>query len=152
MKTDRIEFGPMIEEIFTDLMPLAEKNEISLSSVGDASMIGNDSLIYRMLFNLTENAIKYNRTGGFVRVSVTNQGNNIVIRISDSGHGIPEEYRRIIFQPFFRVDKSRSRDFGGAGLGLSLVWEITKLHDGRVWVEKSSDEGTTISVSFPKTT
>ena len=105
-----------------------------------------------MLFNLTENAIKYNRTGGFVRVSVTNQGNNIVIRISDSGHGIPEEYRRIIFQPFFRVDKSRSRDFGGAGLGLSLVWEITNLHDGRVWVEKSSDEGTTISVSFPKTT
>lgn len=151
-KTDRIEFGPMIEEIFTDLMPFAEKSKISLSSVGDASMIGNDALIYRMLFNLTENAIKYNRMGGFVRVSVTNQGNNIVIRISDSGHGIPEEYRRIIFQPFFRVDKSRSRDFGGAGLGLSLVWEITNLHDGRVWVEKSSDEGTTISVSFPKTT
>lgn len=147
---DRIQLGPMIEEIFTDLLPLAEQRKILLEREGDASMTGSDTLIYRMLFNLTENAIKYNRPGGRVRVSVTCEPKRLLIRIADEGPGIPEQYRRSIFQPFFRVDKSRSREYGGAGLGLSLVWEIASLHGGSVRVQKSSDEGTTIVAEFPR--
>ncbi len=106
-------------------------------------------LIYRLLFNLTENAVKYNRLGGSVRVELTQEQEKCIIRVSDTGCGIPEEYQRSIFQPFFRVDKSRSREYGGAGLGLSLVWEIADLHGGSVWVEESSDKGTTIAVELP---
>ena len=92
---------------------------------------------------------KYNRPGGSVRVSVTQELEKLLLRVSDTGCGIPEEYQRSIFQPFFRVDKSRSREYGGAGLGLSLVWEIADLHGGSVWVEKSSEKGTTIAVELP---
>ena len=99
--------------------------------------------------NLTENAVKYNRPGGSVRVCVTQKTEKLLICVSDTGYGIPEEYRRSIFQPFFRVDKSRSREYGGAGLGLSLVWEFANLHGGSVWVEESSDKGTTIAVELP---
>ena len=148
-RDDRIELSPMIEEIFTDLEPLAEQNEITLAHDGDGVLTGSDTLIYRLLFNLTENAVKYNRTGGSVRVSVTKEARNIMIRVSDTGRGIPEEYRSNIFQPFFRVDKSRSREYGGVGLGLSLVWEIADLHGGEVWVEDSSDRGTTFAVCLP---
>ena len=112
-------------------------------------MIGSDALIYRLLFNLTENAVKYNRHGGSVRVTVSQESEKLLIRVSDTGRGIPEEFQRSIFQPFFRVDKSRSREYGGAGLGLSLVWEIAELHGGSVRVTKSSDRGTTISVELP---
>lgn len=147
-RSDRIELSPMIEEIFTDLEPLAEKNAITLEHDGDGTLTGSDTLIYRLIFNLTENAVKYNRAGGSVRVSVTNEAENILIRVSDTGYGIPEEYRRSIFQPFFRVDKSRSREYGGAGLGLSLVWEIAALHGGEVWVEPS-ERGTTFAVRLP---
>ncbi len=149
-RSDRIELSPMIEEIFTDLEPLAEKNGITLEHDGDGILTGSDTLIYRLIFNLTENAVKYNRAGGSVRVSVTNEAENILIRVSDTGYGIPEEYRRSIFQPFFRVDKSRSREYGGAGLGLSLVWEIATLHGGEVWVEESSERGTTFAVRLAK--
>ena len=148
-RDDCIELGPMIEEIFTDLEPLAEQNGITLTHEGDGIVTGSDTLLYRLLFNLTENAVKYNRAGGRVRVSVSNENEKILIRISDTGCGIPEEYRRSIFQPFFRVDKSRSREYGGAGLGLSLVWEIAALHGGEVWVEDSSDRGTTFAVRLP---
>ena len=106
-------------------------------------------LIYRLLFNLTENVVKYNHPDGSVQVTVSQEPEKLLIRVSDTGCGIPEEYQRSIFQPFFRVDKSRSREYGGAGLGLSLVWEIANLHDGSVRVEESSDRGTTIAVELP---
>ena len=147
--TDRIELGPMAEEILTDLAPLAEKKGIALVCDGDGVMTGSDTLIYRLLFNLTENAIRYNRPNGTVRISIAEEETQIVVRVADSGCGIPEEYRRSIFQPFFRVDKSRSRAYGGVGLGLSLVWEIARLHGGEVLVEKSTEKGTTMAVRFP---
>ena len=147
--TDHIELGPMIDEIFADLAPLAEKNNITLERDGDGVMTGSDTLIYRLLFNLTENAIKYNRPGGSVRLSVTPEPEKLLIRVADTGRGIPEHFQRSVFQPFFRVDKSRSREYGGVGLGLSLVWEIVKLHGGTVCVENSSEAGTTVAVSLP---
>ena len=148
-RNEQIQLAPMIEEIFTDLAPLAEKDGISLEVEGDGVMTGSDALIYRLLFNLTENAVKYNRPGGSVRISVTQEPEKLLIRVSDTGCGIPDEFQRSIFQPFFRVDKSRSREYGGVGLGLSLVWEIANLHGGSVWVEKSSEKGTTIAVDLP---
>ena len=147
--TDHIELGPMIDEIFADLAPLAEKNNVMLEREGDGTMTGSDTLIYRLLFNLAENAIKYNRPGGSVRLSVTPEPEKLLIRVADTGPGIPERFQRSIFQPFFRVDKSRSREYGGVGLGLSLVWEIVKLHGGTVCVENSSEAGTTVAVSLP---
>ena len=148
-RNERIQLAPMIEEIFTDLAPLSDKLGVTLTAEGDGIMTGSDALIYRLIFNLTENAVKYNRPGGSVWVCVTQKTEKLLICVSDTGYGIPEEYRRSIFQPFFRVDKSRSREYGGAGLGLSLVWEIAELHGGSVRVTKSSDRGTTISVELP---
>ena len=148
-RNERIQLAPMIEEIFTDLAPLSDKRGVTLTAEGDGIMTGSDALIYRLIFNLTENAVKYNRQGGSVWVSVTQEPEKLLLRVSDTGCGIPEEYQRSIFQPFFRVDKSRSREYGGAGLGLSLVWEIADLHGGSVWVEKSSEKGTTIAVGLP---
>ena len=148
-RNERIQLAPMIEEIFTDLAPLSDKRGVTLTAEGDGIMTGSDALIYRLIFNLTENAVKYNRQGGSVRVSVTQEPEKLLLRVSDTGCGIPEEYQRSIFQPFFRVDKSRSREYGGAGLGLSLVWEIAELHGGSVWVEESSEKGTTIAVGMP---
>ena len=148
-RNERIQLAPMIEEIFTDLALLSDKRGVTLTAEGDGIMTGSDALIYRLIFNLTENAVKYNRPGGSVRVSVTQEPEKLLLRVSDTGCGIPEEHQRSIFQPFFRVDKSRSREYGGAGLGLSLVWEIANLHGGSVWVEESSDKGTTIAVGLP---
>ena len=148
-RNERIQLAPMVEEIFTDLAPLTDKRGITLTADGDGVMTGSDALIYRLLFNLTENAVKYNRPGGSVRVCVTQEPKKLRIRVSDTGCGIPEKYQQSIFQPFFRVDKSRSRVYGGAGLGLSLAWEIANLHGGYIWVEKSSEKGTTIAVELP---
>lgn len=147
---DRIELEPLLEELCTDLTPLAEKQNIELRYEGNAMLIGSDTLIYRLLFNLTENAIRYNRPNGSVRLTVREEASCIEIRVADSGTGIPAQYRESIFQPFFRVDKSRSRRYGGAGLGLALVREIALLHDAEIRVEESSDEGTTMAIHFPK--
>ena len=149
-RTDRIDLAPMVEEVLVDLTPLAQKNGITLTQTGEnVQFIGSDVLLYRLLFNLTENAIKYNRTGGSVEVSVEQEGGQAAIRVRDTGPGIAEEYRDSIFQPFFRVDKSRSRAMGGVGLGLALVQEIVRLHGGTVRVEQSADTGTTILVTLP---
>lgn len=147
---DVIELAPMFEEVFADLAPLAEKRGITLECDGDGTIIGSDTLIYRMLFNLTENAIRYNRPNESVRASVSEQDGQIFIRVRDNGNGIPEQYRESIFQPFFRVDKSRSREYGGVGLGLSLVREIALLHGGRVLAEESTENGTVMLVILPK--
>ena len=148
-RNERIRLAPMIEEIFTDLAPLSDKCGVTLTAEGDGIMTGSDALIYRLIFNLTENAVKYNRPGGSVQVSVAQEPEKLLIRVSDNGCGIPEEYQQSIFQPFFRVDKSRSREYGGAGLGLSLVWEIADIHGGSVRVEESSKNGTVIAAEFP---
>ena len=148
-RNERIQLAPMIEEIFTDLAPLSDKLGVTLTAEGDGIMTGSDALIYRLIFNLTENAVKYNRPGGSVRVCITQEPEKLRIRVSDTGCGIPEKYQQSIFQPFFRVDKSRSREYGGAGLGLSLAWEIANLHGGYVWVEASSEKGSTIAVELP---
>ena len=147
---DRIELAPMREEIITDLEPIAEKQGIAINYDGNGTMIGSDTLIYRLIFNLTENAIRYNRANAQVHISVCDNGDKISIRVRDNGHGIPEQYRESIFQPFFRIDKSRSRAHGGVGLGLSLVWEIVLLHKGAIKIEESSDNGTVMLVTLPK--
>lgn len=147
---DVIELAPMFEEVFADLAPLAEKRGITLECDGDGTIIGSDTLIYRMLFNLTENAIRYNRPNESVRACVSERNGQIFIRVRDNGNGIPEQYRESIFQPFFRVDKSRSREYGGVGLGLALVREIALLHGGRVLAEESTENGTVMLVILPK--
>lgn len=147
---DVIELAPMFEEVFADLAPLAEKRGITLECDGDGTIIGSDTLIYRMLFNLTENAIRYNRPNESVRACVSERDGQIFIRVRDNGNGIPEQYRESVFQPFFRVDKSRSREYGGVGLGLALVREIALLHGGRVLAEESTENGTVMLVILPK--
>lgn len=146
---DVIELAPMFEEFFADLAPLAEKRGITLECDGDGTIIGSDTLIYRMLFNLTENAIRYNRPNESVRACVSERNGQIFIRVRDNGNGIPEQYRESVFQPFFRVDKSRSREYGGVGLGLALVREIALLHGGRVLAEESTENGTVMLVILP---
>lgn len=146
---DRIELAPMFEEVLADLAPLAEAKDVSLERSGDALLIGSDTLMYRLVFNLVENAIRYSRPGTAVRVSACEEGGRVVLRIEDSGPGIPNQFRKSVFQPFFRVDSSRSREYGGVGLGLSLVWEIAALHSGAVEVEASSADGTVMRVELP---
>ena len=149
-RTDRIQLAPMIEEVLADLSPLAEKSGVTLSQSGDDLWItGSDVLVYRAIFNLVENGVKYNCPGGSVCVAVSRRGQKAVIEVKDTGCGIPENFRESVFQPFFRVDKSRSREKGGVGLGLSLVWEIAHLHGGDVRVRESSKTGTVIELTLP---
>lgn len=149
-RSERIELAPLVEEIITDLTPLASQNDITMEQDCDNVVItGSDALIYRLVFNLIENAVKYNRRGGSVSVSVHKENNVVVVRVSDTGCGIPEEYRESIFQPFFRVDKSRSRQMGGVGLGLALVHEIAVLHGGSVRAEPGNKSGTVFIVTLP---
>ena len=149
-RNDVILLSPMIDEVFADLAPLAERNGISLSREGEnITVVGSDMLLCRMFSNLVENAVKYNHPGGMVKVDVQQRDRQAVIHVADTGRGIPQEFWQSIFQPFFRVDKSLSRELGGAGLGLPLVWEIARLHGGRVWVEESTGSGSVLAVTFP---
>ena len=149
-RSDHIALAPLADEILADLTPLAQQNGVSLrAKCDDVCIIGSDALIYRLLFNLVENGIKYNRPGGSVTVSIHQEEAMAVLHVSDTGMGIPPEYRDSVFQPFFRIDKSRSRKMGGVGLGLALVREIAVLHGGSVAVESSSDCGTTFRVTLP---
>ena len=149
-RNDRIQLAPMIEEVLADLSPLAEKSGVTLSQSGeDLWITGSDVLVYRAIFNLVENGVKYNCPGGSVCVAVSRRGQKAVIEVKDTGCGIPEDFRESVFQPFFRVDKSRSREKGGVGLGLSLVWEIAHLHGGDVRVRESGESGTAIELTLP---
>ena len=149
-RSDHIALAPLADEILADLTPLAQQNGVSLrAKCDDVCIIGSDALIYRLLFNLVENGIKYNRPGGSVTVSIRQEEAMAVLHVSDTGMGISPEYRDSVFQPFFRIDKSRSRKMGGVGLGLALVREIAVLHGGSVAVESSSDCGTTFGVTLP---
>ena len=148
--SDKRQFAPMPDEVFADLAPIADEKNVYLTHDGDALIIGSDTLIYRMIFNLTENAVRYTRRDSVINISIVCNENDVQIRVRDNGHGIPEQYRESIFQPFFRVDKARSREHGGVGLGLALVWEIAALHGGSVRVEDSSEAGTVMLVTLPK--
>ena len=149
-RNDRIQLAPMIEEVLADLSPLAEKSGVTLSQSGeDLWITGSDVLVYRAIFNLVENGVKYNRPGGSVCAAVFRRGEEAMIEIKDTGCGIPEDFRESVFQPFFRVDKSRSREKGGVGLGLSLVWEIAHLHGGDVRIRESGESGTAIELTLP---
>lgn len=144
---DRISLGALAEEVLCDLAPLSTKKEVTLQETsGDAKILGSDTLVYRALYNLVENAIKYNRPGGTVTVRIERDDALAKVLVSDSGCGIDQEHWEAIFDPFFRVDKSRSTALGGAGLGLALVKEIAQTHGGDVRVLRSSSQGTEIEL------
>ena len=148
-KQDHISLTDMAEEVICDLTALADKKNITIfQNPGTAEIIGNDTLIYRAIYNLVENAIKYNNTGGNVTVSIKEDSEFASVIISDNGPGIEQEDWQHIFEPFFRIDKSRSRDMGGAGLGLALVKEIARQHGGDVYVVQSSKNGTQIALKL----
>lgn len=159
MRNDKIELFGLIEEVLTDLEPLALEKGIALIQEpqdttydkdvsNELMLMGSDILIYRMLYNLVENAIKYNHVNGKVIVSAKQTGNDIDITIADTGSGIDEAFREKIFEPFFRVDKSRSREIGGVGLGLAMVREIVRAHDGKIDVHQNTYGGTTFEVKL----
>ena len=149
-RDDEIILDALVDEVLEDLEPLAEGKNIRLiGKCKDITMVGSDILIYRLVYNLVENAIKYNHSGGQVTVTADRKEKHVYLSVEDTGTGIPEELKERVFEPFFRVDKSRSRENGGVGLGLSLVWEIVALHGGEIRVEESSEKGTTVAVKFP---
>ena len=146
-RDDTIMVDALVDEVLADLEPLAQENDIELiGECTDVTMIGSDILIYRMLYNLVENAIKYNRTGGRVTVTARQKGKHVYLSVEDTGNGIPEELKDRVFEPFFRVDKSRSRELGGVGLGLALVREIVIAHDGNIAVKSNPSGGTIFEV------
>lgn len=148
-RDDEIALDALVEEVLADLEPLAQEKHIQLDQTCEpVSMMGSDILIYRLVYNLVENAIKYNRLDGIVTVSVTEENDRTCIRVEDTGNGIPEELKGRVFDPFFRVDKSRSRALGGVGLGLALVHEIVRVHDGEITIKDNKAGGTTFEVRF----
>ena len=150
-KSDNISLSELVEEVICDLVAVSEKKSVSLiQETGNAEITGSDTLVYRAIYNLIENAIKYNKDGGTVSVSIEENDEFAKVIVSDTGPGIAKEDWDKIFEPFFRVDKSRSRSMGGAGLGLALVKEIAIQHDGDVKVIESSEKGTKIELSLHK--
>lgn len=148
-RDDEIALDALVEEVLADLEPLAQEKHIQLVQTCEpVSMMGSDILIYRLVYNLVENAIKYNRLDGTVTVLVTEENDRTCIRVEDTGNGIPEELKGRVFDPFFRVDKSRSRALGGVGLGLALVHEIVRVHDGEITIKDNKAGGTTFEVRF----
>ena len=146
-RKDEIELNSLIEEVLADLEPLAQEKEVKLVEESEELvMTGSEILIYRMIYNLVENAIKYNHVGGQVLVKAAQKDTDIVIEIEDTGNGISEEFRERVFEPFFRVDKSRSRALGGVGLGLAMVREIVRVHDGKISIKENEYGGTTFEV------
>ena len=146
-RDDKIMVDALVDEVLADLEPLAQEKDIELiGECTDVTMIGSDILIYRMLYNLVENAIKYNRTGGRVTVTARQKEKHVYLSVEDTGNGIPEELKDRVFEPFFRVDKSRSRELGGVGLGLALVREIVIVHDGNIAVKSNPSGGTIFEV------
>ena len=148
-RDDKIIFDAIVEEVLADLEPLAvEKNIKLIGKCEDATMIGSDILIYRLVYNLVENAIKYNHPLGRVTVTAYQRNKHVYLAVEDTGSGIPKELRERVFEPFFRVDKSRSRELGGVGLGLALVREIVRVHDGSICIKSGKTGGTIFEVTF----
>lgn len=148
-RDDKIILDAIIEEVLADLEPLAvEKNIKLIGKCEDATMIGSDILIYRLVYNLVENAIKYNHPLGQVTVTAYQRNKHVYLSVEDTGSGIPKELRERVFEPFFRVDKSRSRELGGVGLGLAFVREIVRVHDGSICIKSGKTGGTIFEVTF----
>ena len=148
-RDDEIILDALVDEVLEDLEPLAEGKNIRLiGKCKDITMIGSDILIYRLVYNLVENAIKYNHSGGQVTVTADRKEKHVYLSVEDTGAGIPEELKERVFEPFFRVDKSRSRELGGVGLGLALVREIVRVHDGSITVKSNPSGGTIFEVVF----
>ena len=146
-RDDEIILDALVDEVLEDLEPLAETKNIRLiGKCKDITMVGSDILIYRLVYNLVENAIKYNHSGGQVIVTADRKEKHVYLSVEDTGAGIPEELKERVFEPFFRVDKSRSRELGGVGLGLALVREIVRVHDGSITVKSNPSGGTTFEV------
>ena len=146
-RDDEIVLDALVDEVLEDLEPLAEGKNIRLiRKCKDITMVGSDILIYRLVYNLVENAIKYNHSGGQVTVTADRKENHVYLSVEDTGAGIPEELKERVFEPFFRVDKSRSRELGGVGLGLALVREIVRVHDGNITVKSNPPGGTIFEV------
>ena len=149
-RDEEIAISALVEEVLADLEPLAQEKGINLIEKCDnVLLMGSDILIYRLVYNLVENAIKYNFSGGTVTVNATQQNSQLHLTVEDTGNGIPEELKERIFEPFFRLDKSRSRELGGVGLGLALVSEIERVHNGSILVKNNANSGTTFEVIFP---
>lgn len=149
-RDEEIAISALVEEVLADLEPLAQEKGINLIEKCDnVLLMGSDILIYRLVYNLVENAIKYNFSGGTVTVNATQQNSQLHLTVEDTGNGIPEELKERIFEPFFRLDKSRSRELGGVGLGLALVREIVRVHNGSILVKNNANSGTTFEVIFP---
>ena len=150
-RDEKIIVDALIDEVLEDLEPLAQEKNIKLiGKCKDITMVGSDILIYRLVYNLVENAIKYNHLGGQVTVTACQKEKHIYLSVEDTGSGIPEDLRERVFEPFFRVDKSRSRELGGVGLGLALVREIVRVHDGSITVRANPFGGTIFEVMFPQ--
>lgn len=148
-RDDKIILDAIVEEVLADLEPLAvEKNIKLIGKCEDVTMIGSDILIYRLVYNLVENAIKYNHPLGQVTVTAYQRNKHVYLSVEDTGSGIPKELRERVFEPFFRVDKSRSRELGGVGLGLALVHEIVRVHDGSICIKSGKTGGTIFEVTF----
>ena len=148
-RNDKIILDAIVEEVLADLEPLAvEKNIKLIGKCEDATMIGSDILIYRLVYNLVENAIKYNHPLGQVTVTAYQRNKHVYLSVEDTGRGIPKKLRERVFEPFFRVDKSRSRELGGVGLGLALVREIVRVHDGSICIKSGKTGGTIFEVTF----
>ena len=148
-RDDKIILDAIVEEVLADLEPLAvEKNIKLIGKCEDATMTGSDILIYRLVYNLVENAIKYNHPLGQVTVTAYQRNKHIYLSVEDTGSGIPKELRERVFEPFFRVDKSRSRELGGVGLGLAFVREIVRVHDGSICIKSGKTGGTIFEVTF----
>ena len=146
-RDDEIVLDALVDEVLEDLEPLAEGKNIRLiGKCKDITMVGSDILIYRLVYNLVENAIKYNHSGGQVTVTADRKEKHVYLSVEDTGAGIPEELKERVFEPFFRVDKSRSRELGGVGLGLALVREIVRVHDGSIMVKSNPSGGTIFEV------
>ena len=146
-RDDEIILDALVDEVLEDLEPLAEGKNIRLiGKCKDITMVGSDILIYRLVYNLVENAIKYNHSGGQVTVTADRKEKHVYLSVEDTGTGIPEELKERVFEPFFRVDKSRSRELGGVGLGLALVREIVRVHDGSITVKSNPSGGTIFEV------
>lgn len=149
-RDETIIVNALVDEVLADLEPLAQEKNIKLiGKCNDVNMVGSDILIYRLVYNLVENAIKYNHSGGQVTVTAYRKEKHVYLSVEDTGNGIPEELRERVFEPFFRVDKSRSRELGGVGLGLALVREIVRVHDGSITVRSNPSGGTVFDVILP---
>ena len=148
-RDDKIILDAIVEEVLADLEPLAVERNIKLiGKCEDATMIGSDILIYRLVYNLVENAIKYNHPLGQVTVTAYQRNKHVYLSVEDTGSGIPKELRERVFEPFFRVDKARSRELGGVGLGLAFVREIVRVHDGSICIKSGKTGGTIFEVTF----